>query len=89
MTEALKNEIILSLGNQIVDFRDDIAKTWETANTLELSHDMVIEFVQDNLGSIFSDFDGFDKACFSYEGWDYYETLKEQHLDDSDGLFLE
>ena len=77
-TQELQNEIILSLGNQLVDWTDDTAATWTTANELNLHKDIVNEFVERNLESIFRGFDGYDKPLFSYEGWQKYEELYEE-----------
>lgn len=78
MHNKLKDEIILSLGNQIVDWTDDTATTWVTAQDLDIDVQLVEDCIVNNLGSIFRDYDGVDKPVFSYEGWEYYESLKEK-----------
>ncbi len=75
ISEKLGKEIVLSLGNQLVDWTDDTSKTWVTAEELDIDNQIVIEFIQNNLEVIFRDFDGVDTAVFSYEGWAYYESL--------------
>ena len=75
MNENVKNEIILSLGNQIVDWTDDTARTWITAEELDIEQDIIIEFIQNNVDDIFRDFDGIDTPTFSYNGWEYYKSL--------------
>ncbi len=76
MEQSLKDQIILSLGDQLVDWIDDIASTTITANQLGIDEELVIEVVRNNLESIFRDFDGIDNPIFSIEGWEYYEGLK-------------
>ena len=78
MTIKLRIQIIISLGNQLVDWTDDTARTWTTAEELGIDVKLVEECISDEFGSIFRDFDGVDNPIFSYEGWEYYESLKEK-----------
>jgi len=78
--QSLHDRIVLSLGDQLVDWSDDIASTTITANELGIDEELVTAFVQNNLGGYFRDFDGIDNPIFSIEGWDYYQALKDKHI---------
>ncbi len=67
----------MSLGNQIIDFTDDTSITWITAEELSIDREIINEFVRAKLEIIFRDFDGEESVLFSYDGWKYYQRLKE------------
>ena len=49
----------------------------------DIDNELVIKFIQDNLGATFRDFDGFDTVLFSPEGWEYYTSLYQQNTKDN------
>ncbi len=65
------------MGNQIIDFTDDTSITWITAEELSIDREIINEFVRAKLEIIFRDFDGEESVLFSYDGWKYYQRLKE------------